>query len=140
MPPDRQITNHHRPSAAVAKSKAEIDVGDPVVTELWIEAVHCKSIRPAKGHAVAFDRIDPGARVLVELLHVGAAQPVRTCRHHLRISQCGGQGGDRIAGQLDARVEQHTHLPDRGFDAGIGGRPKSKLRVQADDAQALRRP
>src|SRR5579862_5286719 len=127
-----------RLAAVLAQSKAEVDVRDAVEAELGVEQPRGDRVGAPERHAVALDRVDLRTGRFAELLHaVPRAQPERSGDRDLRVGERVDQRGDRVAGQLDARVEQDAHRARRAFDPGVDRRGKADGRIEAHGAQAF---
>ena len=135
----RQPADDHRAAATIAQAKAELDVGNSVEPELGVESSHRLGVGATKGHAVTLDRVDLRPIVFGELLEgVLAAQPIGPCHHHGRIVEHAQERRDRVARQLDARIEEHDHLAGSRFDAGVDGGGEPQRRIEGHHSQPLR--
>jgi hypothetical protein len=138
----RQARNGNRTTPTVAKSKAEVDVGDAVEAELRIHSADRQRVRAAKGHAVALDSVDLRSGVFGELFDgpICGAETERAGDHDIRVAERRDQRPDGVAGQLHALVEEDADVSGGRLDSGVDGGGESGRRIQTQDPQPLGRP
>src|SRR5438270_5226077 len=104
---DAQTWNDHRLASTFSQPEAEFEVGDPVEAKPLVETARGERVRAPERHAVALDRVDLGPGALLELLHRRLAAHAEGPRDRdTRIVEGAHQRRDRIARELDARIEQ----------------------------------